>query len=397
MNFLNTKFDSNIENQLEIFLQKHLKIFFSMLFLLTVFYSYILYLGHNGFAIGDWLTNYRAGFIRRGLLGELILKLSSISGVKLGALVSSIQIALYSVFFLYSYLLVKRKNSLIPYVLIICSSCVFTFQLSEPSAGFRKEIIFFAILSFFTYASVNFRSETFRIIFYSIILAYPTLILTHEMLLILYPYIGIVAINKLGLKLKVTLPLISGAIIGFIVTVITISFEITPEMVNTIMTSFEGYPIKIEGSAFHWLDKDTDFAFHQLSMRLNKYLVVFPIVLILSLVSFYPIRNSIIKTLFLNWFTILLFFISILVTITLAIVAVDWGRFIYINLTSIFIVSLYHSGETSNKWLYGNRVIILALFFVIYTCTWHIPNTTKMPIGSYVTLPPQIIYSIVNQ
>ena len=51
-------------------------IFLLVSFLLTSITSFELYKHKEAFTIGDWLINYQGGFVRRGLIGEIIINLS---------------------------------------------------------------------------------------------------------------------------------------------------------------------------------------------------------------------------------------------------------------------------------------------------------------------------------
>ena len=48
--------------------------FFSYIYIPDFFYKFI-----NGWTFNEWLINYQGGFVRRGLLGELIFNLNKIN------------------------------------------------------------------------------------------------------------------------------------------------------------------------------------------------------------------------------------------------------------------------------------------------------------------------------
>ena len=62
----------------------------------------------SGWAIGEWLTNYSAGFIRRGLVGEVVLLLGQATGIKLIWIAFGLQVAVYLIFLLCVYWLTER-------------------------------------------------------------------------------------------------------------------------------------------------------------------------------------------------------------------------------------------------------------------------------------------------
>ena len=79
-----------------------------------------------------------------------------------------------------------------PYAFLIFSPYIFTFQINDLAGGFRKEIIFFAILSFIVWSATVKEHKIFEKFFYITLLIYPAVILTHEMLIILMPYLLVV-------------------------------------------------------------------------------------------------------------------------------------------------------------------------------------------------------------
>ena len=144
-----TKVSSFLDNNnLEIVIRRVLPYFFVLLFLGTLTAALFGYNAHNSWKMGDWLINYQGGMVRRGLLGELIYQLAHITKINPGIYVVLFQMFFYTVFFAFSYVLLKRQHSLLPYAFLIFSPYIFTFQINDLAGGFRKEIIFFAILSF---------------------------------------------------------------------------------------------------------------------------------------------------------------------------------------------------------------------------------------------------------
>ena len=87
----------NIDN-VEKVLQKILPYFFSLVFITTMVGALSGYLEHNSWKIGDWLINYQGGFVRRGLLGELIYQVSFFTHIDPGLYVIIFQICFYAIF-----------------------------------------------------------------------------------------------------------------------------------------------------------------------------------------------------------------------------------------------------------------------------------------------------------
>ena len=176
----------NISKSFQIFL---ILIFISIAFLLTLITSFEINKINHEFVIGDWLINYQGGFVRRGLIGELIFKFSNFSKINPGIITSYFHIFFYFLFFLFTFLSICQQKKLKEYILLIFSPFVFYFQIFDYLGGFRKEIIFFSILSCFVWCLNKFDYNINEKIFRIILLIFPLVILTHEMFVIFLPYL----------------------------------------------------------------------------------------------------------------------------------------------------------------------------------------------------------------
>ena len=144
------------------------------------------------------------------------------------------------------------------------------------------------------------------------------------------------------------------------------------------------YPIK--GGAISWLDKDMGYAFDlTLDSKLNSWIIkMFLLTGALSLLAFLPIF-SFLEEVLKNKYSLSLIVISLMGTIALMFIAIDWGRFIYIHFVSIMMLSLIYSYKSNTRFrvTYGSRNILLStVFFLAYTLCWYIPHISGRP---YVT------------
>jgi len=135
-------YNDNIEKQFRALL----KYFLALVFVTTLLISYQSFQDHNSWRLGDWLINYQGGMVRRGLLGELVYRTSQLIQLSPGFLVFLLQSFFYTVFLGFSYRLLLGQHKLLPYILLIFSPFIFTFQIYDFQGGYRKEIIFFASL-----------------------------------------------------------------------------------------------------------------------------------------------------------------------------------------------------------------------------------------------------------
>ena len=94
----------------------------------------------------DWLINYSNGFVRRGLIGEMLIKVSSIINFNLQHLVLFFLIFLLAIFYKKSYNLISKIQYGKIYYFLIFSPFFFFFYLVNHSAGIRKEFLLYIFL-----------------------------------------------------------------------------------------------------------------------------------------------------------------------------------------------------------------------------------------------------------
>ncbi len=120
---------------------------FACLFAVFVHYFNEVTAGGDPWKTGDWLINYRGGFVRRGALGEIFLLLSETFNLKLLWVTFLFQVGVYSIAIYYVarlYLAVSRTKE---WSLVLLSPAFFLFAFYDYLGGFRKEIIAFAAFS----------------------------------------------------------------------------------------------------------------------------------------------------------------------------------------------------------------------------------------------------------
>jgi len=143
---------------------------------------------NHPWAIGEWLINYKAGFVRRGLMGELFLFMARITHIHLNWLVYILQTAAYVTFFVSAYLLARRVRLSLLVCAIIFSPAVFSFIVLDPPNGFKKEILFFALLGVTLLVLQRARPRDWQLSLLLSILG-TLLILSHEPIFFYLPYL----------------------------------------------------------------------------------------------------------------------------------------------------------------------------------------------------------------
>ena len=126
-----------------------LKVFFSLLFIFSVFKIYDNTVSRDAWQYGEWLINYQSGFVRRGLIGEIIyylsLGLQNNIAIATVLLVASICLIYYS----YLYQLFKRVNINYVWLLLFFSPLIFFFIINTNKIGIHKITILYAFYIYY--------------------------------------------------------------------------------------------------------------------------------------------------------------------------------------------------------------------------------------------------------
>ena len=129
-------------------------IFFVLIFTVSIsqlvkFYSF--YIEYSEWQYTDWLINYQGGFIRRGLIGEILFKIYHILNIDLDILVL---ITVSSLILFISFLLVKTihyiNNNYLD-ILIFLSPGFFLYPLMNSEVVGRKDILMISAIGFFCF------------------------------------------------------------------------------------------------------------------------------------------------------------------------------------------------------------------------------------------------------
>ena len=382
---------------IEDFFRRHTLKLFLLIGITTILLAIENYHDYHAYKIGDWLINYQVGFIRRGFFGEFLFILHEISGFDLGSILIFFQTVTYLLVFTLIYKLIKINDSYFNYSLILISPFFLFFHIADYQAGFRKEILYFLILSYLIYLS-HINKESFTKMFYLSVIFFPLLILTHEMLALYLPYLLIAyfMMNKINYinSLKILLALVPSGI-AFLFAV---SYEPNSVQINEMVRIISAiYPV--EPSGILWLDKNLYEAFEYTSQTIrNDYYVFYLFLLLLMTFSLIPLKNKI-KIIFHENINIFLFIIMMIGTVVLSLVAIDWGRFIYIHVFSLILLTLINKQSVSSNehnffTSYLNSISLFKskIIYFSYACLWYFPHIHPL---KGVTRPFRIFEGII--
>ena len=182
------------------YLKKNWSSYFQIyVFALIFFGIFFLYSKHNvgnDSSLSDWLINYEGGFVRRGLIGELITNFSSILSLKLRDSILIFQLFFFLSYYFLIILFCKNlmQNKLV--ILAIFSPIFILYPVAEIEALGRKELIIFTIfLSYLFFDIKNFQVQlTYKL------LLFPISILTWEPIIFFFSFIFLIDLFVFQIK-----------------------------------------------------------------------------------------------------------------------------------------------------------------------------------------------------
>ncbi len=356
-------------------LRKALPWFFTLVLIGTFLVAMQGYFNHNAFRVGDWLINYQGGPVRRGLIGELIYQLSRLSQINPGIWVVALQMLFYGVFLVYSCKLLKAQKDLIPFVLLLVSPFIFMYQINDHQGGFRKEIIYIALLTLVVWWAGAREEKVFEKLFYLVLAIYPLVIASHEVLVLFIPYLLVAYLSVIKMSRAKYLVLAALLIPSLLSFMAAIYYSGTAQHVAGIFSSLSQLGYEVSGGAIEYLGVDLRSSMGEVKSyaTIGTFLAIVP-TLALAVVAYLPVKKKL-KIITANKINMMLVLSSIAGTVVLLFVAYDWGRFIYIHLVSIFLLSLLkgHNNESEGDLEQTFRVKkSVVIFLVLYSTIWQL-------------------------
>jgi len=323
-------------------------------------YFLLIQSGGSPWRTGDWLINYQAGFVRRGLIGELLYIISPYGWL------------LMSVFFVQSLIYItichfvieeffSKKRGIVDGVIVFSPAFIFLFSFNHPNAGMRKEMI--AFLSFVLLLEATKKNKNNWLLWLSILI-FALGVFSHEMIALFvffYIYSFLKRSDALPYqKASYVLLLIVISLSGLYFSSI---FHGNILVAHSICSSLalKGVDSDMCGGAISALSGTTLSSMSWVRADLPANFIYLP----LFALAFTPFA-------FINWRryfpVIFLGFISVL---PLFIVAVDWGRWIYVCMTFVFLVYIYDAEKVGVD-LNVSRPLLF--FFAFYLLAWSLPH-----------------------
>ena len=367
----------------EIVSSRHTFMVFLVAFFLAIFFyvsiKSVELQGHQ-WTYGDWLINYSSGFVRRGLSGEFLQLFSRV--VNPIYMITILQILLYSIFLFFSCYVICNEKQALAVALVVFSPFAFLFPVNDMYAVGRKEIIFLAVFAFLIFVSKSqLRQKNKDHVIFIFLVIYPIFILLHEALILGLPFIlALYLVDGIDRKRLIT------AFLLFIPNLVVFAFcifsPVTSSDVEVIISSIA--TIKLDGhGAIEALAYDSERSIRYVkNNRINASFFIS--LLLLTVISFIPLLDTI-KKLFSNKYVLFLLLGSLLGFCLLSVVAIDWGRWIHVYFTALFLFLLKIGVEPFQ--LRYKRLFFITIF--VYAFSWSLPHSIK---GYPISLPLKFIF-----
>ncbi|MEJ5344388.1 MAG: hypothetical protein WHS83_05710 [Chloroflexus sp.] len=360
---------------------------FAVIFAMQIYLANLLYNAStvHQWLISEWLINYQGGFVRRGLIGEIIWHVANWLAIDKVLLVLVVQILVLFCFLFVTFFVVKDTPVSMFTALMIFSPAFLLFIVKEwPHVGVRKELFFLLILS--VIATVLLRVDKIPVWLPDVTgLAMVATVFIHEMVVIYYFYIiiliGIHQKRLTSVLIKMTLY----TLLCFIVFLIVILNRVDDNVIASICQSLQPSPprdcITGELGATTFLSEDVQFGMQFVQHFTTIETTV--VYIVTGILSFFPVVGAIIYyqlwNLLSRYFIILisgLLLASFIMTVILGVIAADYGRFINIHIVSlsiliVFMLKKYHLHKvqrwSTRQFYFGCGIIIL------WVASWKLP------------------------
>ena len=355
-------------------------------FIFQILKFYTFYEEYSDWQYADWLINYQGGFIRRGLIGELLLQIHHFLSINLDILVFCFVVFLYSILLILLIKSVKYLETSKIDTLIFLSPGFFLYPIMNSEVIGRKEILLFVILGSFVFLEKYLKDKYLLLI---TLISILVISLTHTGLLFYSQYlVFLYFVISLSRNKKISFSeILIIAIYLLVLFLFLSSSESSKLQVLEICNSIKDFVKNdcVNRGQFFWLYRPmTEYFDVKLTLDLESNFFIYSLSLFLVFVfisiklyfSKFKSENNFLDVL--NPFVI--FLILFVFTIPIYVVGIDWGRYISMSFFSTYFIYIYLIKQKMIFFNYKNyflkKIISKNLFFIfvfIYAFTWTFP------------------------
>ena len=340
---------------------------------------------------GDWLINYTAGFVRRGLTGEALLLVAHTFRLPVVLLGSLLPLLFYGAMYLFFWRLWPGGNLWASITLI--SPATLAFPILSSGAASHKEILLFALLAGLLFWFKSGRPTDAETSAYTA-LAVVAILLCHEGLAPYLIYFAAAIWLATGNIRRTVRVLIIPFVLG-VATLYVVRHHIgDASMERAICSSLSTRNPEICGGAIAYLSKvprdahlDVLAAIHQF-----HYWFYYPLLVLLSIAPLVAMLKSVHA---MNRNILLLSGAAASLTSgPLFYYGADWGRWIYIHVMCLFLLILFVLGRQRVVRQRPVRIKGWALAAVIvYATCWNMPYGGDNVKKGYLNVPLHFLRS----
>jgi len=355
-------------------------------FIFQILKFYTFYEEYSDWQYADWLINYQGGFIRRGLIGELLLQIHHFLSINLDILVFCFVVFLYSILLILLIKSVKYLETSKIDTLIFLSPGFFLYPIMNSEVIGRKEILLFVILGSFVFLEKYLKDKYLLLI---TLISILVISLTHTGLLFYSQYlVFLYFLISLSRNKEISFSeILIIAIYLLVLFLFLFSSESSKSQVLEICNSVKDFVKNdcVNRGQFFWLYRPmTEYFDVKLTLDLESNFLIYSLSLFLVFVfisiklyfSKFKSENNFLGVL--NPFVI--FLLLFVFTIPIYIVGIDWGRYISMSFFSTYFIYIYLIKQKmiffNSKNSFLKKKISKNLFFIfvlIYAFTWTFP------------------------
>tara|TARA_B100000123_G_C25712084_1_gene420464 strand:- start:166 stop:1365 length:1200 start_codon:yes stop_codon:yes gene_type:complete len=381
---------------MEKFFKNFLKTNYFKSYLILIFFFSVIFLSQKflyptDWTTSEWLINYQGGFVRRGLAGEILFKIHTVSDVPLRYLVFYLEIFILIgfLFLIFNFLRDIYLNELL--IFLFFSPIFLIFPIAENEVLVRKEYLLLSIYILYLVLLLKNNNS-----FYLIILIFLPLMNLIWDGMIFYIFFFIFSfLCKKNLKNREMIYYL----LSYLPYLISLYFVL---VTKSDSTGFEKMCLSINENCFgamFALDKTLIWNIEYVTSRFKlEYLLRYSFLIILCfspILTYSYFDNFKIKVgnILINKPLIKLNFLLIISMLLFMLIGYDWGRWINIGY-SFSLLTLFFLIKNSNIDFYNNKISrILAFFsksykksfyfiFFLYTFSWNMKGIMTDDIGS---------------
>lgn len=326
-------------------------------FPLFIYFHYLNIQGGDLWLTADWLINFKYGYIRRGLIGEILRIFLDLNYLNLEILTFLLSlIYLFIIYFIYKIFKNNLQNS-ISYFLLY-SPLFLLFPLLDFRSSFRKEILGFLVLTYVV-SLINKKITTYNQLI--IIALYTISIFSSEVNFLFLPFIYFIINNHFKFKKTLKNLLIFTSCLYLIFFFITLSsYDSKISLICSELT-FSGFNENICDGSLSFMERDIKETLRYSidEINLNKILS-YSLSFLLGLIPFMFDKKWIhtnAKLMSLIFFYFITFFL----------ISIDWGRWISIYFFGFSLIYFIDKDKTLTRFNFSKFIFIL-----IYSLTWNV-------------------------